>query len=414
MKTLYLECNMGAAGDMLTAALLELHPAPEDFIERLNRLNLPNVHITAEKSVKCGITGTHVSVKVNNIEEMSEDVSADEHSHGHEHHHGHEHNHEHHHHHGHHHNHEHNSLQSIENIVAGLDVLPEVKNNIISVYKLIAEAESTVHDKPVSEIHFHEVGTMDAVADITAVCMLINELSPDKIAASPVHVGSGNVRCAHGILPVPAPAASYLLKGIPSYSSNIKGELCTPTGAALLKHFVEEFGAQPVMRIEKTGYGMGNKEFEQANCVRASMGQTDEQADRVLELSCNLDDMTPEETGYAFERLFEAGALDVFTIPVGMKKNRPGTLLTCLCREKDRETILRQIFLHTTTLGIRENICSRYTLQRSEHMIETKFGSIHIKTSSGYGVKREKAEYDDIAKIAREQGISLRDVISNG
>ena len=410
MKTIYLECNMGAAGDMLTAALLELHPDPEDFLARLNGLGLPGVDVTAEKSVKCGITGTHVNVSVFGETEESSDAGV--HDHGH-HHHGQKHHHSHHeqeHHHVHHeHGHHHHSgLSDIREIVSHLAVPEKVKEDVMSVYGLIAEAESAAHDRPVEEIHFHEVGTLDAVADVTAVCLLFHELAPEHVAASPVNVGRGHVHCAHGILPVPAPAAAYLLKGIPTYGSGISGELCTPTGAALLKYFVREFGPQPGMRVEKIGYGCGTKDFEEANCVRASLGDTQENRDVITELCCNLDDMTPEAVGFVMDRLFEAGALDVYTVAAGMKKNRPGIVLNCMCRREQREEMIRLIFQHTTTLGIRENTSSRHTLKRTCETVQTPYGDVRVKTASGWGVQRSKAEYDDLARIASENGISLQ------
>lgn len=428
MKTLYLDCSMGAAGDMLTAALLELLPDPADFVQRLNRLGLPVVTFEAVPTAKCGITGTHMKVLVNGAEEHVHDVHAHgEHAHdGHtheehthdgcmqeEHVHG-EHAHDAHthdghvheeHHHGH--THEHHDLHSITEVVSQLELPEAVRQDVLAVYQLIAQAESHVHGRPVTEIHFHEVGTMDAVADVTAVCLLFSELKPGRIVASPVHVGSGQVQCAHGILPVPAPATAWLLQGIPTYGGQIQGELCTPTGAALLKHFVQEYGSQPPMRVERIGYGCGQKDFVMANCVRALLGETASGGDSVLELCCNVDDMTPEAVGFAMEQLFAAGALDVYTTSVGMKKNRPGVLLTCMCREGQRDEMLHSLFLHTTTLGIREKLCSRYTLERSMETVQTEYGPVHIKRVSGWGVRREKAEYEDLARIAREQKISL-------
>lgn len=429
MKTLYLDCGMGAAGDMLSAALLELHPEPEQFIERLNRLGIPKVEFQAETAVKCGITGTHMTVKVDGMEEVSTDHHEEAHhhehtheEHGHEHHHGehgHEegHSHEEHHHehsheggHSHGHHHEHHNMQSITAIVGNLDIPEEVKKDILAVYDLIAQAESHVHGCPVDEIHFHEVGSMDAVADVTAVCLLMHELEPERVVASPVHVGSGHVHCAHGILPVPAPATAWILRDIPTYGGQVRGELCTPTGAALLKYFVQEFGSQPPMRVEGIGYGCGQKEFEVANCVRAMFGETADNQDHIVELRCNLDDMTPEAVGFAMEELFAAGALDVYTTAVGMKKNRPGILLTCMCKEKQREEMIRLLFLHTTTLGVRESVCNRYTLKRTMKTETTVYGNVRIKEVSGWGIKRQKAEYEDLARIAREQEMPIAQV----
>ena len=417
MKTLYLDCGMGAAGDMLTAALLELLPEPDAFIEKLNRLAIPGVQIKRESAVKCGITGSHISVTVNGMEE-TEEIHEHGHKHGHGHHHhehdhehghGHHHNHEHEHEHGHKHHH-HSSMRDIEHIISGLELPEKVKNDVLAIYKLIAEAESHAHGVPVTEIHFHEVGTMDAVADITAVCLLMNELSPDEVVVSPVHVGSGHVRCAHGILPVPAPATAYILRDVPIYGGKISGELCTPTGAALLKHFASRFGDMPVMKTQAIGYGMGKKDFPMANCVRAMLGETADKTDVVLELSCNVDDMTAEEISFAMERLFEGGAREVYTVPIGMKKSRPGTLLRVMCREQDKEKIIALLFKYTSTIGVREAVTYRYVLDRRIETVQTPYGEVRRKVSSGYGVSREKYEYDDLARIAREQNISLEEV----
>ena len=301
-------------------------------------------------------------------------------------------------------------MAGISHIIERLNLPEEVKTDIVAVYHLIAEAESHVHGKTVEEIHFHEVGTADAIADIAGVCLLMHMIAPQKVIASPIHVGSGNVRCAHGILPVPAPATAFILQGLPIYSGVIKGELCTPTGAALLKHFATEFKEMPVMRTSAIGYGMGKKDFERANCVRVLLGETEETGGEVAELSCNLDDMTPEALGFVQEILFAAGALEVYTIPIGMKKSRPGILLTCMCRCNDKEKMVSLIFKHTTTLGIRESISRRYTLTRTMKEHETPYGVVREKVSEGYGVCRGKLEYEDLAKIARENGMSLEEV----
>ena len=289
--------------------------------------------------------------------------------------------------------------------------MPEaVREDARAVYRSIADAESRVHGAPVDQIHFHEVGTLDALADVVGVCWLMHRLAPDAVYASPVHVGSGQVKCAHGILPVPAPATALLLEGIPCYGGAVRGELCTPTGAALLRRFVTKFGPMPPLCIGKIGYGMGTKDFYAANCVRAILGRSDAQPKQIVELCCNLDDMTPEEVGFAMERLFDAGALDVFTTPIGMKKNRPAVLLTCMCREETREAILETLFRHTTTLGVRASRCDRYTLTRTARTVDTAHGPVRVKSAEGFGVKREKAEFDDLARIARETGRSLREV----
>lgn len=398
MRTLYIDCGMGAAGDMLTAALLELLPDREGFVRKLNSLGIPGVTVVAERSEKCGINGTHIRVMVHGEEE-------NEHMHDHHHHHDHDH--------GHHHHHNHGSMSEIRSIVSGLPIPTMVKLDIMSVYEEIARAESHVHGVPVDQIHFHEVGSMDAVADITAVCMLMYELDVDQITASPVHVGSGQVRCAHGILPVPAPATAHILRDIPIYGGSIWGELCTPTGAALLKHFVTEFGDMPAMKLNAIGYGMGKKDFERANCVRVLLGETKEKPEGIWELSCNLDDMTGEQLGYAMEVLMEQGALDAFTTPIGMKKSRPGVMLTVLCREADKERMIGLLFKHTTTLGIRESFSNRHTLNRRVETVDTAYGPVRKKVSFGHGVRRSKFEYEDVARAAKEKNISISEVLSN-
>lgn len=396
MKVIYLDCSMGAAGDMLMAALYELLDDKQAFLDTMRGLGLPGIEISAEPAVKCGITGTHMKVLVHGSEELDA-----LHDHLHEHAHEHSHDHEHHH---------HTDLHEIEHLLSHLDLPQTVRDDALGVYHRIAEAESKVHGRPVDQIHFHEVGTLDALADVVGVCLLMHLLAPEKVYASSVHVGSGQVKCAHGILPVPAPATTLLLSGVPIYGGAIQGELCTPTGAALLTHFVTKFGELPAMRLLKSGYGMGTKDFPAANCVRAMLGEQDAPTEEILELSCNLDDCTGEVIGFAMERLLDAGALDVYWTSVGMKKNRPGILLTCMCRPLDREKMVKLLFKHTTTLGVRESAFRRYTLSRESKTIQTPDGDIRVKVSTGYGVTREKPEFDDLAKIARETGKSLSEL----
>jgi uncharacterized protein (TIGR00299 family) protein len=441
MKTLFLECAMGAAGDMLTAALLDLLEDSRPFLDKMNALGLP-VRVTAEQALRRGVTGLRVSVKVHGVEE-GEEAGGEApqghdhdhaHAHAHAHAHGqehlpqgltHTHDHSHGHNHGHPHDHAHDhphppasshgaapSLSTLCPLIQTLPLSETVKANALAVYNLLAQAESHVHGVPVSEIHFHEVGTLDAVADILGVCLLLEALGPEVVRASPVHLGSGQVRCAHGVLPVPAPATAYLLRGVPVYGGGVAGELCTPTGAALLRHFVSDFGPMPLMRVEKIGYGLGKKDFEQANCVRAFLGEEGAAGqDAVVELSCNLDDMTPEAVAFAQEALLKAGALDVWTAPIGMKKGRPGLLLACLCPAGQEEALARLLFLHTTTLGLRRAQYQRYTLARRQDAAATAYGPVAIKRAWGYGVDRFKPEYADAARIAGETGRPLAEII---
>lgn len=342
MRTIYLDCSMGAAGDMLTAALLELTDDPEAIIRKLNSLGIPGVEFIPEKAVRCGVIGTYMGVQISNKNEGAS----------------------------------HSTLPEIMNLVHSFSVPDTVKEDIRKVYTSIAQAESGVHGVPVEQIHFHEVGTLDAVADVTAVCLLIYLLDADHIAASPVCTGTGTVKCAHGILPVPAPATALLLMEMPIYGGNIQTELCTPTGAALIRYFVSEFGPMPPMRILKTGYGMGKKELPQANCIRCFLGEAESTGETVLELSCNIDDMSGEALGFAMEALLSAGALDVYTTPIGMKKSRPGVKFSVICWEDQRENLLTLIFRHTTTLGVRENKFIRYSMKRTYQSVETALGTV--------------------------------------
>ena len=427
MKTLYIECNMGAAGDMLMAGLLELLPDKEKFLNKINNMGLNGITISAEKSVKCGITGTRVFVRIGEGNETEEegsidvDINAEVHEHHDHHNHEHNHKHNHEHEHEHHQNHSHRTLGDVEAIISGLHVSEGVKKNASKIYQLISEAEAHVHGCTPGEIHFHEVGSMDAIADIIGVCHLIEELAPEKIIASPVNVGSGFVSCSHGILPVPAPATVNILQGaddaagIPFYSGNIKGELCTPTGAALLKHFAETFGSLPEMTVHKTGYGMGKKDFKAANCVRVFLGESPckadiETIDEIAELCCNIDDMTGEAVGFACRTLLSAGAKDAFTTAAQMKKDRPGHLLTCICDAEKADFFAQLIFKHTSTFGIRKKLLSRYILERNTVIKETPFGNVRLKIGKGYGVEKNKLEYDDLADLAWKNDCSVTEM----
>jgi uncharacterized protein (TIGR00299 family) protein len=405
MKTLYIECAMGAAGDMLMAALVELLPEPGRMIDRLNGLGIPGTYVQRQAAVKCGITGTHISVTVKGEEEES--LDAHDHSPEQDHHHDEAASHDHDH------THEHAGMGDITQLISGLPVSQAVKTNALDVYNLLAEAEAHVHGRPVEQVHFHEVGTMDAVADIVGVCLLMEELAPDRVVVSPIHVGSGQVRCAHGILPVPAPATAYLLRGIPTYGGSIRGELCTPTGAAILKHFANEFGSMPVMRVQSIGYGMGKKDFEAANCVRAMLGTADDPFGpngEIVQLSCNLDDMTGEAMGYAQQLLLDRGALDVFTVPIPMKKFRPAYMLVCLCKPQDANQLAQAMLKHTTTFGVRSEVLKRYMLDRHMDTVKTPWGPVRRKTGEGYGTRKCKYEYDDAAAIASRHNLSMNEV----
>ena len=402
---------MGAAGDMLAGALVSLlsKEEQESFIKMINNIGVDGVKVSLSDDAKCGITGKHFKVEIDGVEEHSHDV------HEHEHHHEHEQEHGHHHEHGDGHNdndnhgHPHHGTgpfpKELETVAEKLDC----PNDIQKVYELLAEAEAKVHGKDVSEIHFHEVGMKDALIDIASVVYLMNKLKVDKVVVSPVNVGFGKVKCAHGILPVPAPATAELVKGIPTYAGRFEGELLTPTGAALLKYYADEFSYQPLMNVIKCGYGTGNKNFESANVVKAVLGEvTDELiSENVIELNCNVDDMSAEDMAYATKALIENGAKDAFVTPVIMKKGRSGMLLTVLCSAIDKERFVSLIFKHTSTIGIRVKETERIILNRHEETVHTKLGDVRVKYSEGYGVKREKPEFEDLRKLAEENNISV-------
>lgn len=430
MKTIYLECNMGAAGDMLMSALYEICGQKDWFLYKMNEIFAPyGVTLTASPATKCGIRGTQIHVSIHGREEDSSPahMHSEQISHAHVHHHEpesasrqeqnpefhreqeHTHTYEHSHHHA--------DYASILAQIQSLPLADEVKTDAASIYQLLGNAEAHVHGTALEQIHFHEVGTLDAIADVVGCALLIHLIAPEQILASPIHVGNGFVRCAHGILPVPAPATAELLKGIPYYSGSVTGELCTPTGAAILKYYVTRFFPMPTLTTTSIGYGMGKKDFEIANCIRAFLGNTDSYLDDaeddfsyddiILSISCNIDDMTGEALGLATEILMTAGALDVYTIPIQMKKNRPGILLTCICELEDREKFTGLFFLHTSTRGVRYQTFERAKLDSTFETRSTSYGDIRIKRSSGYGIHKEKPEFEDLKSVVFKNGCSM-------
>ena len=385
MKALYLECAMGAAGDMLTAALYELLPDPSGFVETLNRLPLPGVTFRPERKETQGITGTHMSVLVAGQEE-------DDHHHTH-------------------HHHDHSTLPDIYALVDTFPLPEPVLTRVRAVYARIAQAEAQVHGQPVDLVHFHEVGALDAVADVTAACYAMHLLDVQKVAVSPVHTGFGTVQCAHGRMPVPAPATALLLTGALTCSGDIEGELCTPTGAALITEFATEYGRQPPMRLQKVGVGVGKKSFSAPNCLRAFLGE-DGGTEEISELVCNIDDMTPEALSFACRRLLDAGALDVYTLPGVMKKGRPGHLLTVLCPPAEEQAMAQRILRETTTQGLRIRRCEKIFLTPRSESLDTPWGPVRVKIAEGWGISHRKPEFAEAARIAAEQNLPICEVLA--
>ncbi|NLO49396.1 MAG: nickel pincer cofactor biosynthesis protein LarC [Clostridiales bacterium] len=416
MKILYIECAMGASGDMLLSALAGLLPDKNTFLQTINSLPIPGIRVDIGPCTRQGISGLHTKVSIGGIVEGEE---LHEHEHGHTHKHEHAHQHEHHdyaneHEQEHSHAHDQNSLDPILALIDSLPLSKKVVTDAQAVYRLIAEAESKAHGKPVAQVHFHELGMMDAVCDILGVCMLLEMLSPDRIIVSPIHLGSGTVHTAHGTLPVPAPATAELLKGFPVYSGDIVGELITPTGAALLRHFSTDTGSMPAMTVSQIGYGMGTKDFPRCNCLRVFWGTaaeaeslTDGVNDQIVELCCNIDDMTSEALGFAAEILRDNGALDVFFLPVMAKKNRAAYLLVCLCRPSDEHKMAVSLLKHTSTFGVRRSLQDRYILNREYRSTDTPFGPVTMKYGFGYGIEKQKPEYEDIAEIAKRTSLPI-------
>lgn len=420
---LYIECKMGAAGDMLMSALYELlsDTQKKEFVDTMNSVFGEDVQICPEAKNTCGIKGTHIHVLALEAEEgcdqiddykvSDHDVHTDCHKHNH---------HENTTHHEHSHEHHHYSFMSVKHIIEELEIDKDVKANAVKVYEIIGNAEAHVHNSTLENIHFHEVGSLDAMADVVGCCLLFHYLKPDRIICSPIHVGNGTVKCAHGILPVPTPATAEILKGIPYYTGNINSELCTPTGAAILKYFADSFSDMPPMAIQNIGYGIGNKQFDTANAVRVFIGEkyTEQNMDKsnayasdeILEISCNLDDMTGEELGYAMDVLLEAGALDVFFTPIYMKKNRPAVMLSCLCKTEDMDKFTDLMFKHTTTRGVRYADYTRAKLNSAFEEIHTNAGIVRRKTSTGKNIEKAKLEFEDLKKIAKALDMSIEDV----
>ena len=382
MKIVHLDCSMGAAGDMIAAALLDIHPDPVAAVERLNAIGVPGVSYSLERTARCGIAAARLVVKVHGEEEGA---------------------------HHHHHHHSHRSLDEILHVVEALRLPERARDDVAAVYRLLADTESRAHGRPVAEIHFHEVGALDAIADVAAVSLLVAELSPGEITASPVNLGGGTVECAHGTVAVPAPATAILLEGIPAHGDGeIAAELCTPTGAALLRHFAARFCPMPEMVVERSGTGAGSRDFAgRANLLRAFLGEgADGGADEVCELRCSIDDMTGEELSFAAERIFEAGALDVVFIPATMKKGRPGIVLEVLAPPEKRDQVAAAVFRHTSTIGLRAGNCRRMVMKRRE---ESGGAAVRVKVSEGFGAGRRKFEHDDLAAFAKERNLTLEE-----
>ena len=386
MRTLFLECNAGASGDMILGALTDLLKDPAELGAMLESSGIPGVRCEIETSDRSSITGTSVRILVDGVEEGTPGEKK---------------------------HHEHHSLGDVMGIIAGLKVSDRVKKDASEIYSIIAEAESQVHGKPVSEVHFHEVGALDAIADIVGVCLLVEKLAPEQIISSPLRTGYGTVECAHGVLPVPAPATANILKGMPVYAGDEEGEFTTPTGAAIIKHFATRYAQMPVMEYEDCGIGFGKKSSKTANMLRAYIGEAEEAMPTVTEIRTDIDDMTPEDLGGIIDLLMASGALDASICPVIMKKSRPGYILSCICRDEDTDDMAMIILAHTSSVGLSFHRCQRYEMKPSFSKYRTDFGDVRIKISEGYGLRKWKPEHDDMTKAAITNGVTVDEVRKN-
>lgn len=383
MRTLYLECSAGASGDMLAGALVDLLPDPSGFIEEMNGIGLEDTVVSLGYREKMGIRCAGIVVEVHGEEESDHRHHDDGHG---------------------------RRMSDVERSIGSLSVSDRVKDDAMAVYRLIAEAESRVHGKDVAQIHMHEVGMLDAVADIVCVCRLMELLDPDTVVSSPVRLGTGHVSCAHGVLPVPAPATVSILKDVPVYAGNIEGEFCTPTGAALLKHFADRFEHLPAMTFDRVGYGAGRKDFPIANILRAYLGHEARPMPEICEIVCNIDDMCPEDIASVMGSLLAGGALDAYTAPIVMKKGRLGSMLACICRHEDADRLSGIILKGTSTTGLRVFEGRRHEMTSSSRIEDTPYGAVRIKTSEGFGIVKEKPEFDDLERISGECGLSVREL----
>ncbi len=408
-KVLYLDCFSGISGDMLLGALLDAG-APFDELERVvASLGLDGVSIAHERVDRAGIGATKFR------------VADGGHDHQHDHDHGHDHE-GHRHHHHHHHDagggraHHHRGLSEITAIVDRAALPAAARTRAAGLFRRLAEVEAGIHGVPVEEVHLHEVGAVDSIVDITLAVAAMERLAPDRVVASPLNVGSGTVTCEHGELPVPAPATVELLAGAPIYAQGPPVELVTPTGALLVTAYADAYGPLPPMRLERIGYGAGDRDLPaRPNVLRALVGEADETPEeagapeRVVVLECEIDDMNPQLYGVLMERLTDAGAFDVFYAPIQMKKNRPGTLVTVVAPPERREALAGLLFAESTTIGVRVTETARERLDREVVTVESPIGPVRIKVARRDGVVVNAApEFEDCARLAAEQGLPVK------
>ena len=427
MRTLYLDCFAGASGDMFIGALLDCGLEFDFLKTELAKLGVEGYELSLTRVDRSGINSAKFDVHL-----TGEAQQHDHHNHSHSHHHDHSHDHHHHDHHeenpqsairnpqsrdG------HRSLSAIKQIISSSALSAEVKERALMIFQRIGEAESKIHGIAIESVHFHEVGAVDSIVDIVGACIGLEALRIEQVISAPLHVGFGTFKCAHGIYPVPGPATTELLRGVPIYSKDIEGELVTPTGAAIISSFAASYGNLPAMKIESVGYGAGTRSYPNfPNVLRAVIGEmagsagvspaTDLTPTTVTVIEANIDDLSPQVFGHLMEKALADGALDVFYTPVQMKKNRPGVLVTLLCRPEDRQRMSDLLFSETTTLGIRYRHEQREILQREFVTVETEYGSIKMKIARADGGRlvNYAPEFEDCRLAAGLHQIPIREV----
>ncbi|MEW6729799.1 MAG: nickel pincer cofactor biosynthesis protein LarC [Acidobacteriota bacterium] len=434
MRTLYFDCFSGVSGDMTIGALIDLGVSFTTLQAELEKLHLPGYQLSIERVTRANLAGTKFHVMLNESQQAEKHhhhKESHEHHHTHEHehnehHHTHEHEHadhkhQHHHdehHHEHHHEHteqsghSHRTLPEIRKIIDASELSAWVKRSAKEIFERLAIAEGSVHGIAAEAVHFHEVGAIDAIVDIVGACIGFELLGVERFICSPLHVGRGFVKCAHGLFPIPAPGTLALLKGAPIYSTDLEGELVTPTGAAIVSTLCHDFRALPNMRIERIGYGAGTRDFAQSpNMLRLCYGEmevADTHIEMISVIEANIDDMNPQIYGYLMDRILAAGALDVFYTPIQMKKNRPGTLLTLLVPNNRLEDLIALLFRETTTLGLRYYETKRRVLDRQTFTVYTSYGEIRIKIAlAGREIVNAMPEYEDCVRAAQQSGVPL-------
>ncbi len=440
MRIAYLECFSGMSGDMFLGALVDSGVPPRTLEETVAALGI-GAQLEITRVVRSGISAIKVDVWVDGEKDLPREEYWEQKQHRHE---NHEHSHAEHEHHAHSHPssgeasrtkpalslpkgvsapHEHShgrGLTEIRGIISAASISAAAKKTAIAIFEALGQAEAKIHNTSLESVHFHEVGAVDAMVDIVCAAVGAEALGVDEIICSPLNLGGGMVKCAHGTFPVPAPATVELLKEAPVYSSGLQAELVTPTGAAIVKILASRFSAFPEMKIEKSGYGAGTRDFPgHPNVVRLTIGETASSAfaantasDTISVLEANLDDLNPQVFGYVMDRLLEEGALDVFGMPVQMKKNRPGMVLTVLCKREDEAKLTKIVFSETTTLGVRRRDEMRQTLARRWESVATPWGEVRIKVASMNGTVTNYApEYEDCRRIAAEHRVPLKRVM---